>query len=598
MLRALLALSCAALAAVATVATVASAEPAPADDASVIARVVADLPNAIVTQHSRPQSLQARMAASGVPAVSVAVFRDGQLAWARAWGLRDAVTGDPVDTRTLFQAASISKPVTAVGAMLLSGDGRLALDADISQAVTGWQAPVPITPRQLLSHTAGLSVSGFAGYAAGQPVPTPAQVLAGGPPANTPAVRVDGPVGQQARYSGGGYVLLQALMTERTGVPFAAWMQSAVLGPLAMDRSSFQQPLQGQAALNAASGHRQGRPLPGRWHAYPELAAAGLWTTPTDLGRVAAALQDSLAGRPAPLLAPAAVRQMLTPQPGGYGLGWVLETRAGEPLFGHLGLNEGFEALLAASASPHSPQHAVVVMSNGQGGTALAQALLRAVARELAWAAYAPRQVVVQDLAPAALVALEGLYRGSGGRALAVEVAGGVAYLRDGGWQRAPMLPLSATRFAVENRNVDLHFSPADRAGPRSVALVGDALAAPLVRVALPLDADVGVAPLLRGSMNGWGTDLGFDPVGDRRWLLTAWLAAGPVEFKVAAADWDRLNLGAGLGAEPISPGQGVRLAPMGDNLRLVVDRPGRYRFDLSAQDPERPRLQVERLPD
>ena len=403
----------------------------------------------------------------------MAVFRDGQLAWARAWGLRDAAVGGTVDTSTLFQAASISKPVTALGAMLLSEDGRLALDADIGQAVTGWQALAPITPRQLLSHTAGLSVSGFPGYAAGQPVPTTAQVLAGGPPANTPAVRVDGPVGQQARYSGGGYVLLQALMSERAGLPFAAWMQSAVLGQLAMGHSSFQQPLQGQAALNAASGHRQGRPLLGRWHAYPELAAAGLWTTPSDLGRVAAALQDSLAARPAPLLIPATVRQMLTPQPGGYGLGWVLETRAGEPVFGHLGLNEGFEALLAASASPLQPQHAVVVMTNGQGGTALAQALLRAVTRELDWAAYAPRQVVAQDLAPAQWAALEGLYRG-GGQAVAVEVAGGVAHLRDGGWQRAPMVPLSATRFAVENRSIDLVFSPAYRAGSCSVALVAD----------------------------------------------------------------------------------------------------------------------------
>ena len=89
-------------------------------------------------------------------------------------------------------------------------------------------------------------------------------MLAGSPPANTPAVRVDGPVGQQARYSGGGYVLLQALMSERAGLPFAAWMQSAVLGPLAMGRTSFQQPLQGLAALNVASGHRQGRPLLGR----------------------------------------------------------------------------------------------------------------------------------------------------------------------------------------------------------------------------------------------------------------------------------------------------------------------------------------------
>lgn len=300
------------------------------------------------------------MAAAGVPAVSVAVFRDGHLAWARAWGLRDATVGGTVDTSTLFQAASISKPVTALGAMRLSEDDRLALDADIGQAVPGWQAPALFTPRQWLSHTAGLSVSGFPGYAAGQPLPTTAQVLAGGAPANTPAVRVDGPVGPQARYSGGGYVLLQALMSEHAGLPFAAWMQSAVLGPLAMGHSSVQHPLQALAALNAASGHLQGRPIPGRWHVYPELAAAGLWTTPSDLGRATAALQDSLAGRPAPLLTPATARQLLTPQPGGYGLGWVLETRAGEPVFGHLGLNEGYEALLAASGSPHSPQHAVV----------------------------------------------------------------------------------------------------------------------------------------------------------------------------------------------------------------------------------------------
>lgn len=236
-------------------------------------------------------------------------------------------------------------------------------------------------------------------------------------------------------------------------------------------------------------------------------------------------------------------------------------------------------------------------MSNGQGGTAVAQARVRAVARELDWAAYAPRQVVVQDLAPAQWAALEGQYRG-GGQTLAVEVAGGVAYLRDGGWQRAPMLPLSATRFAVENRNFDLVFSPADRAGSRSVARVADGRATQRVQVALPLDTDAGAAPLLRGSLNNWGTDLGIRPVGERRWGLTAVLAAGQVEFKVAAADWDRLNLGVGLDAGPITPGQNVRLAPMGDNLRLVIDRLGRYRFELSALDPQRPRLQVDRLPD
>ncbi len=114
----------------------------------------------------------------------------------------------------------------------------------------------------------------------------------------------------------------------------------------------------------------------------------------------------------------------------------------------------------------------------------------------------------------------------------------------------------------------------------------------------MPLDTDAGAAPLLRGSLNNWGNDLGFRPVGERRWGLTAVLAAGQVEFKVAAADWDRLNLGVGLDAGPITPGQNTRLAPMGDNLRRVIDRLGRYRFELSALDPQRPRLQVDRLPD
>ncbi len=570
-------------------------------DDALIARVIADLPDAIVTQHSRPQTLQARMAAAGVPAVSLAVFRDGQLAWARAWGHRDAALGGAVDATTLFQAASISKPVAALGAVLLAEAGKLALDADIGRGVPGWQAPGAITPRQLLSHTAGLSVSGFQGYAVGEAVPTTAQVLAGAAPANSPPVRVDGPVGREARYSGGGYVLLQALMAERAGQPFGAWMQAAVLAPLGMDRSSFAQPLPALAAPDAASGHQQGRPLPGRWHTYPELAAAGLWTTPTELGRVAAELQTALAGRPSRLLTPARAQQMLTPQAGGFGLGWVLDTRAGEPLFGHLGLNAGFEALLAASANPRGPQHAVVVMTNGQGGTALAQALLRAVAREVGWAAHAPRQVVAQALAPADLAALEGLYRG-GGQSVAVEVLDGVAHLRDGGWQRAPLVPLSATRFAVENRPFDLLFSPAGTAGPGSVIRLDGDTPVRLQQTAPPLAGGPAPVPLLRGNMNGWGTDAAFntpaEPGANHPWALIITLPAGLAEFKVAAADWDSLNLGAALGAGPIRPGQDVRLAPMGDNLRLAVDRAGRYQFSVSVDDPLRPRLQVQRLAD
>lgn len=558
-----------------------------------IARIVADLPDALVTQHSTPTSLQQRMKEAGVPAVSVAVFQDGRLAWARAWGLRDTETGGAVDTRTVFQAASISKPVAALGAVMLASTGRLDLDADIGTAVPGWQAGAAVTPRQLLSHTAGLGVPGFPGYAAGQPVPSVAQVLAGAPPARTPAVQVDGPVGRQARYSGGGYVVLQALLAARSGQPFDGWMQSTVFGPLGMGDSSFQQPWPAETAARAASGHRQGQRLPGRWHTYPELAAAGLWTTPTDLGRLAAALQDQLAGRPSALQPAGLASRMLTPQAGGFGLGWVLDTRAGEPVFGHTGLNEGFEALLAASASPRSPQHLVVVMTNGQGGTALAQALLRAIARDVGWAAHAPRQVVAQALPAAELLALEGFYTGAG-RSLAIEVSDGVAQLRDGGWQRARLVPLSAQRFAVENRPFDLVFGTPAADGGRSLTLQGGDT--PTLLQAQPRPLAGGSPPLLRGSVNQWGTADAFLPTGDGEWQLTLPLAPGEVQFKVAAADWNLLNLGARLSAPPLAIGQPQRLAPAGDNLRLVVERGGRHRFILSAADPARPQLRVERV--
>ena len=571
-----------------------------ADTDAVVARITADLPETLVTQHSAPRSLASRMAAAGVPAVSVAVFRDGRLAWARAWGSRDAKLGGAVDTATLFQAASISKPVAAVGAMVMAQSGRLSLDKDIGEAVRGWVAPVPVTARQLLSHTAGLSVSGFPGYAAGQPVPSALQVLTGEPPANTRPVTVQYPVGQGSRYSGGGYVVLQAWMAALAGEPFSDWMQSAVLAPLAMGRSSFAHPARDARdanVVNIASGHRQGQPLPGRWHTYPELAAAGLWSTPTDLGQVAAELQNSLAGRPTRLPVPALASQMLARQAEGRGVGWVLETLSGEPVFGHLGLNEGFEALLAASANAQGPQQVVVVMTNGQGGTALAQAMLRAVARELGWAAYAPRRVQTVDLPLEQLQALEGAYQGEG-RTYAIELVSGVAHLRDGGWQRAPLVPVSTTRFAVGNRRMDLVFSAPDSEGPRELTVERETSVLRLKAVSASLPEDGSTALLLRGGTNSAGKPQVFVREGPQRWGLTLALPAGTAEFKIGSPERETLSLGARFNSPAIATDSPIELVPLGDSLRLAIAQAGRYKFILATRDKQRPQLEVQRLAD
>ena len=489
--------------------------------------------------------------------------------------------GGPVDENTLFQAASISKPITAMGAVKLAHDRKLSLDADIGSSIDGWKAGVALTPRQLMSHSAGLGISGFPGYPQGQPVPSVLQVLNGQAPSRSAGVRVEGPVGGPARYSGGGYTVLQAWMAARSGMSFEAWMQQAVLTPLGMHNSSFDAPFRPDSASRAASGHRRGQPVVGRWHLYPESAAAGLWTTPTDLGRAAAALQDQMAGRPASGLPSGMAQQMLTPQASAFGLGWVLETRSGEALFGHNGLNEGFEAVLAASASTSGPQHLVVVMTNGQGGTLLAQAMLRAIAREVRWRAHAPRTVRAVEMSERALASFEGYFVGSQ-QQVAVEVSEGVAHLRDGGWQRARLVPLSEHRFAVENRPFDLVFGEAGADGARSLRLEGEGLQVSLQAHGGPVLSET-APPVLRGSHSAWKTEQAFLQTAKGVWVLSLPLKAGELQFKLFAGPGARLNLGARLAASPLVQGRSERLAPQGGNLRLLLDKDSTCDFTAST---------------
>jgi CubicO group peptidase (beta-lactamase class C family) len=204
-----------------------------------------------------------------------------------------------VTTRTLFQAGSIGKSITTLGAMRLVDEKRVALDVDINQYLKMWKVPAsdltigsPVTLRGLLSHTAGINGRADPGYPRNGPVPTLLQVLNGKPPANTAAVRVVLRPGTQWSYSGGGYTIAQAMIRDVTGRPYATWMQSAVLRPLGMRYSGYDSP----TAPHACGHGNDGRQVPGGYHLYPEQAAAGLWTTPSDLARALIEVQRTLAG--------------------------------------------------------------------------------------------------------------------------------------------------------------------------------------------------------------------------------------------------------------------------------------------------------------
>lgn len=346
----------------------------------------------LITQHQvRGEdtrfSIEERLRFYGVPGVSVAVIDGGRIAWARAWGEVEAGSGMLVDTATLFQAASISKPVAAAGVLRLVEDGVLELDEDVNRWLASWKVPEnehtgseKVTLRRLLSHSAGTTVHGFPGYSAGASVPTLVQLLDGAPPANTAAVRVDRVPGSLWRYSGGGTSIAQLVVMEVTGQPFADYMRARVLTPAGMLHSTYEQPLPAQLRSRAAVGHRQGaRAIEGGYHTYPEQAAAGLWTTPSDLARFAIEIQRAHDGETGRVVTPATARLMLTNESGEYGLGFGLEGEADSLWFSHGGANAGFRAHFAALAERGQ---GAVVMTNGDGGSELAAEILRAIARE------------------------------------------------------------------------------------------------------------------------------------------------------------------------------------------------------------------------
>src|SRR5262252_2272528 len=271
-----------------------------------IARVLAGVqPEAAVpAREGPPQTVSQRMAHYATPGASIAVVDDFEVAWARGFGVRTIGTADAVTATTPFQSASISKPVFALAVMRLVEGGTLDLDTDVNRYLTSWQVPANggwqprITLRQLLSHTAGVTVHGFRGYPASGPWPTPLEVLQGVPPANTPEVIVDLMPGLAFRYSGGGTTIAQQVVVDVLGRPFPDLMRELILDPLGMADSTFEQPLPAPMAARAAVAHPlNGQPLAGGANVYPEMAAAGLWTTAADLSRLAVALMCTLRGQ-------------------------------------------------------------------------------------------------------------------------------------------------------------------------------------------------------------------------------------------------------------------------------------------------------------
>lgn len=418
---------------------------------------------ALANRYGAPARLADRMAYFHTPGVSIAVVNGFELEWACGFGVREQGKPEPVTPETLFQAGSISKPVFALAALRLVEQGRLGLDDDVNQRLTSWKIPAAgpwqprITLRQLLTHSAGLTVHGFPGYGVEEPLPSVADVLDGRPPANTGRVEVNILPGVQFRYSGGGITVAQQLVADTLGRPFPQILRELVLDPLEMKSSTYEQPLPPARAAFAATAHPwKSRPLPGRWHIYPEMAAAGLWTTPSDLARAGIELQRTLRGDPPRLLQRATVAEMLKPQIGEQmGIGFFLQGEGNDVRFGHGGWDEGFVAV--ATFYKNRGQGAVVMLNSNEGDPLLGE-ILRAVAREYGWPGYFPPATAPSRIAGAAIDALAGDYETASKLRFTVARQGESLLLTVGNQPPLALVPQSDTSFLLGPLNGKVTF--------------------------------------------------------------------------------------------------------------------------------------------
>ena len=318
-----------------------------------------------------------------IPSVSVALIEDGKLSWSRTFGT--------TATDKLYQAASLSKLVSAVAALRLVERGALDLDRDVNDELTDWRVPEndltrghPVTLRGLLSMTAGIGVPGYPGYAPDAPLPNLSQILDGTPPANSPPVRVEAVPGSRYAYSGGGYEIVEALIESKTKARYQDAMENLLLRPAAMPNSFFLQPPSPEIAARASAGHdATGAELPGGWRVVPELAAGGLWSTTTDLANLLIALLRAYRGEPNAILTTAMAHTMMTRQNGGpYGLGGAVDGSGKSLVLMKRGQNIGYQSYMLIF--PETGQ-GIVVLTGSDNGTTLATALIRRAAQIYRW---------------------------------------------------------------------------------------------------------------------------------------------------------------------------------------------------------------------
>jgi CubicO group peptidase (beta-lactamase class C family) len=397
-----------------------------------ISQTETNLSNPVFIEGDSTWTIEERMAHYGVPGVSIAVIYEGEIAWSKTYGIMDKEDKTPVTNETLFQAGSISKPVAAYGALKLVESGKMALEEDVNTYLKSWKLPESeftkekkVTLKNMLNHSAGLTVHGFLGYSPDLAVPTLVEVLNGTPPANSGAIFVNKKPEENFRYSGGGYTVMQQMMVDVTGKEFPQLLKDLVLQPLGMANSTYDQPLQAEQMKMAATGYLpDGSMTKGKRHTYPEMAAAGLWTTAEDLAKFAVNIQQTLKNGSETVLSKDMTTLMLTPFVEDYtGLGVFINKMKDEVYFGHGGWDEGFSSEMIAHKDKG---YGVVILTNSNHPEFISE-LIRSVALTYEWDDFVP-VYQKKNLNPEEINQIIGKYKTGGNMLIEIFQNDGVLY--------------------------------------------------------------------------------------------------------------------------------------------------------------------------
>ncbi|PQJ82160.1 serine hydrolase domain-containing protein [Polaribacter glomeratus] len=397
-----------------------------------------------------------------VPGVSIAIVQNRKIKWAKGYGYANTETGTKIDTETLFQAGSISKPLAALSALKLFENDSLELDKNVNYYLKNWQIPdnkftktEKVTIERLLTHTAGITVHGFPGYQQSDNFPDIIDVLNGN--GNTAKIVVNMIPGSIWRYSGGGYTIMEKVVEDISGLTLEDYMHKNILQPMGMKNSTYQQPIAKKFQKNISSAYDEnGKLIKGLWNNYPEQAAAGLWTTPSDLAKYCIEMQEILNSKKVGILTKATVEKMLTKHKNDWGLGPSLQNEKDSLIFGHGGKNAGFTNDMKAYAYQGN---AIIVMTNADNGSKLISEIENSVSKYYNWSISKTKIIEVIKLSETDLKKYLGKYElKEENLILEVQLKESQLLITNTPLGDLNMIPISATKFIEPENGTVIEF--------------------------------------------------------------------------------------------------------------------------------------------